>query len=194
VPLLYEGIDEESANEIQKLDDEIQAIKRSLLQKFPSLDLSQVMPMKERICTMYKGQVGDETNLFTVFKTNKGYRRVPFPMIPVEGQDLKNTPESEQLVKLNLNARFFWEDMPYGLCILKNIGDLVGVPTPNVTRVLLYHQQYMPVKYLDEKTGKFNEEVLTQKTGAPAAYGIRTAEELVKTSLGKSVSHNIFFR
>lgn len=39
MPLLYEGLDQVSADEIQYLDDEIQAIKKALLQKYPTLDL-----------------------------------------------------------------------------------------------------------------------------------------------------------
>jgi hypothetical protein len=97
------------------------------------------MPLKERVCTMYKGQISDDSTLKRVFNTNLGYTRVPFPMLPVEGQDLKNTPPGEVLVKLNHNARFFWEDMPFGLVILKDIGEIVGAETPNVTRNLLFH-------------------------------------------------------
>jgi hypothetical protein len=41
----------------------------------------------------------------------------------------------------------------------------------------------MPVKYVDEKTGKFNKEVLVSQTGAPSAFGIKTVEDLVRTSL-----------
>ena len=90
----------------------------------------------------------------TVFNTNIGYSRVPFPMIPVDGQDLIKIKPGEELVKLNLNARFFWEDLPYGLVILKDIGDIVGVKTPNVVRNIIFHQRFMPVKYVDEKTGE----------------------------------------
>ena len=75
----------------------------------------------------------------TIFNTNKGYSRVPFPMIPVPNQDLKNIPAGEELVKLNLDARFFWEDLPYGLVILKDIGRIVGVKTPNLTRAIIFH-------------------------------------------------------
>jgi len=85
VPLLYEDLDNQSALEIELLDREIQDIKRALCDRFPDLNLMQVLPIKERICTMYKGQISDETNLKTVFNTNIGYSRVPFPMIPVEG-------------------------------------------------------------------------------------------------------------
>ena len=60
-------------------------------------------------------------------------------MIPIEGQDLKNTHPGDVKVKLNLNARFFWEDMPYGLVILKDIGDIVGIKTPHITRNIIFH-------------------------------------------------------
>ena len=118
------------------------------------------MPIAERICTMYDGQISDKSSLKRIFNTNIGYSRVPFPMLPVEGQDLKNTKPGDVLVKLNLNARFFWEDLPYGLVILKDIGNIVGVQTPNITRNIIFHQRHMPVKYVDEKTGEFNQLIL----------------------------------
>jgi hypothetical protein len=87
------------------------------------------------------------------------------------------------LVKLNLKARFFWEDMPYGLVILKDIGNIVGVSTPNITRNIIFHQRHMPVKYVNESSGEFNRDVLLSKTGAPSAYGIKTIEQLVESSI-----------
>jgi opine dehydrogenase len=39
-PLLYEDLDDSSAREIQYLDDEIQAIKKNLLARFPELQLT----------------------------------------------------------------------------------------------------------------------------------------------------------
>ena len=92
------------------------------------------MPLKDRVLTMYKGQVDDDSSLKRIFNTNKGYSRVPFPMMPVAGQDTKNIKSEDLNVKLNFNARFFWEDMPFGLVILKDIGNIVGVQTPNITR------------------------------------------------------------
>ena len=55
MPKLYEDLDEASAYEIKVLDLEIQAIKQALLAKFPSLQLTQVLPIEERICAMYEG-------------------------------------------------------------------------------------------------------------------------------------------
>ena len=59
MPLLYEDLDEASAHEIQLLDNEIQAIKKGILKIYPEIDLDQVMPIKDRICSMYAGQVSD---------------------------------------------------------------------------------------------------------------------------------------
>ena len=53
----------------------------------------------------------------------------------------------------------------------------------------------MPVKYVDPSTGEFIPAAL-EKTGAPSAYGIKTMEGLVATSLsgGSVLEHNIFFK
>jgi hypothetical protein len=111
-----------------------------------------------------------------VFNTNIGYSRVPFPMVPIEGTN-------GEKVTLNLNARFFWEDVPFGLCILKDIAQLVGVKTPHMDKQIIFHQKFMPVKYVCEKTGEFLDNDAMRASGAPRAYGIRTADDLVASSL-----------
>ena len=140
---------------------------------------------------MYKGQISDTSSLKRIFNTNIGYSRVVFPMVAPD-------PKKPNRVILNTNARFFWEDVPYGLCILKDIGRILGVPTPNCTKQIVWHQKFMPVKYVDEKTGEFIPGMLKQ-TGAPSAYGIKTAAQLVQTSLstgkakGKFELSDIYF-
>jgi len=64
-------------------------------------------------------------------------------------------PADPTKVVLNTNARFFWEDVPFGLVILKDIGRICGVETPNMTKQIVFHQKFMPVKYVDEQTGEF---------------------------------------
>ena len=117
-------------------------------------------------------------------------------MIPVEGQDLSKIEAGEEMVKLNLNARFFWEDLPYGLVILKDIGNIVGVKTPIITRNIIFHQRFMPVKYVNEVTGELIEDVVLKQTGAPSAYGIKTIEQPIQTSRASGnlkYDDNIFF-
>jgi len=42
-------------------------------------------------------------------------------------------------VVLNLNARFFHEDIPYGLIILRDIGRIAGVETPGFDKMIRWH-------------------------------------------------------
>ena len=80
---------------------------------------------------------------------------------------------------LNVKSRLFTEDVPYGLCILKDIADKVNVEVPNVVKIGEWHQKFMDIKYFVD--GKLNPETL-HLTGAPSQYGIKTIEELVKIS------------
>lgn len=52
----------------------------------------------------------------------------------------------------------------------------------------------MPVKYVDEATGELIPEIMSQ-TGAPSAYGVKTPEDLVATSMGleNTGKSNVFF-
>ena len=189
MPKLYEDLDDQSAQEILYLDGEIQAIKKNLMERFPRLKLTQVLPIKDRICMMYEGQISDTSSLKRVFNTNLGYSRVVFPMVPKD-------PAVPNRVVLNVNARFFWEDVPFGLVILKDIGRILGVPTPHIDKQILFHQKFMPIKYVDEQ-GNFLPGAL-KNTGAPSQYGVTTPEGLVATSLSQKDAEaettDIFFK
>ena len=77
---------------------------------------------------------------------------------------------------------------------MKDIGRICGVEMPNMTKQIVFHQKFMPVKYVDESTGEFLPGAL-ENTGAPSRYGIKTMEELVAPSLlGSKVSEDIFFK
>jgi hypothetical protein len=60
-------------------------------------------------------------------------------------------PADPSKVVLNLQARFFWEDVPFGLVILKDIGRICGVETPNMTKQIIFHQKFMPVNMLTNR-------------------------------------------
>ncbi len=171
LPRLYD-LDEASAYEIQLLDDEIQAIKKAIVKYYPEIDLDLLMPIKERIIKQYSNQISDKSTLKSVFSTNTGYDVLVFPTKQVPGG-----------VLLNTESRFFWEDIPYGLCILKNYGDVFGVPMPNTERLIRWHQQFMGVKLIDEDNNLVNAHL----TGAPKKYGYLTRDDLVATSIRKPV-------
>jgi len=48
---------------------------------------------------------------------------------------------------------------------------------------IIFHQKFMPVKYVDDKTGEFLDTDAVKKSGAPRAYGITNVDQLVAMSL-----------
>lgn len=124
--------------------------------------------MKDRIIKQYGEQVKDKTNMKTVFATNQGYAAARFPMKEVDGGVIPN-----------LESRFFWEDIPYGLCILKDIAQMLKVKTPNIDRLVEWHQKFMNKKFISN--GKLSKESL-KETGCPSKYGIKDIETLLKVT------------
>ena len=131
IPRIYADLDDASADMIQNLDDEIQGIKTALCEAYPKLDLNFVPPVKERIISNYRDSVGDPTSLRSVFNTNRGYSKGLYHVVP--------HPEEEGKVVPNTGHRFFIEDVPYGLCVLKGIGEIVDVPTPYIIQMIQWH-------------------------------------------------------
>ena len=172
LPKLYSELDDASADAIQSLDDEIQAIKAAIISKYPQIDMSPLHPIKDRISYNYKESIKDFSSLKSIFNTNDGYSKNVFPTLP--------HPDGKSVV-LNTKGRFFYEDIPYGLCILKNFGDLFGVPMKNIEKMILWHQKFMDYDLIDQE-GNFIPEAI-EKTGIPLKYGIKTAYQLVKSSL-----------
>ncbi|KAL8425598.1 hypothetical protein Efla_004433 [Eimeria flavescens] len=168
---LYTEFDAEAAKYLELLDGELQAIKKALIERCPNLDLSSVLPIKERIIQQYGDDVKDRTNLQTVFASNKGYASTRTPAMAVPGG-----------FHPALHSRLFNEDVPSGLCVLRGIADMVNVPTPTIDLMIQWHQKFMGIEFL--KDGKLNPETL-HLTTAPERYGIKTVEQLASTTLRK---------
>jgi len=174
---LYEDFDELSAELLSVLDNELQQIKFGLLQRYPDLDLSHVIPLGERIVQQYGADVTDRSSLRQIFRTNRGYVGCGTPMTEV-GQDQ---------MKPNVNSRLFWEDIPYGLCILKNLAELLNIPTPTIDNMIRWHQQFMGKQFLVGNKLSTDPAIINI-TGTPRKYGIITVADVVATSLAEMPS------
>ncbi|TDH65557.1 hypothetical protein CCR75_007811 [Bremia lactucae] len=180
---LYADFDEFSAEQLAMLDNELQQIKLALLQRFSALDLSDVLPMGDRVVKHYGKDVLDHSSLLQIFRTNIGYAGCLTPLEePSKGRFQPAT-----------NSRLFWEDIPYGLCILKNMAELLGnLPTPRIDFLIRWHQQYMDVEFL-KPNGRLNPRELW-RTGAPEKYGIHSLDDLVSASLPQKASNSHHLR
>ncbi len=165
-------MDQFSADEIEKLDKEMTEIVNALRVRLPTVDLSMCLGLRERVALDYGEQVGDPSTMLSVFNTNKGYAGVAFPVLP-KGKG----------VVLNTGCRFFTEDIPFGLIILKTLADFTGVKVPNIERQILWHQKFMKEKYMKED-GTLVEEAI-HLSGSPLRYGIKSVEDLIPSNSGK---------
>ena len=55
---------------------------------------------------------------------------------------------SKGLVRPAVGSRLFWEDIPFGLVILKDLALMLGLPTPRIDFMIRWHQQFMDKEYL----------------------------------------------
>lgn len=167
LPLIYEDMDDFSAEWLVRLDNEIQAIKTAITKKYPAVDLSAVLPMQQRVIKHYGDQIKDKSTMKTVFSTNSAYASLKFPLKKVEGG-----------VVLDVESRFFWEDIPFGLVILKDISNMLGLNCPSTDFLIEWHQKFMGKKFIEN--GKLVKEAL-KDTGAPSRYGIKTIDHLISS-------------
>jgi opine dehydrogenase len=66
--------------------------------------------------SQYGADVTDRSSLRRIFCSNTGYKGCGTPMlVSSSGQ---YTP--------HVDTRLFWEDIPFGLCILKNLAEMLG--------------------------------------------------------------------
>jgi opine dehydrogenase len=171
IPLLYEGMDDLSADLMQGVSDELQSIKKALEKRYPTIDLSSVKDLGQRIVEQYGVEVKDTSSLKQIFVTNKGYAGCKTPVIPVEGGVIPK-----------IEGRFFVEDIPFGLCILRDLADMLHVDVPLMNKFIIWHQGFMKKDYL--KDGHLNDELIME-TGAPKRYGFTDLDALVQDYLPK---------
>eukprot|EP00501_MAST-03F_sp_TOSAG23-6_P001708 GSMAST32.ASY1.ANO1.1781.1 assembled CDS len=168
---LYADMDEFGAEQMQALDTELQTIKHALLSRFPTLDLSPVLPLGARVVKQYGKDVSDRSSLRQIFRSNRGYAGCATPMVKLPGNRVKPLVE----------CRLFWEDIPYGLVVLKSLAQMMNVPTPSIDFYICWYQQFMHKEFVGGGC-TLNTAILSE-TGAPERYNMTTIEEVVRMSL-----------
>ncbi|XP_045205344.2 opine dehydrogenase-like [Mercenaria mercenaria] len=165
-PLFYQGADEDAVKYMNGVTDESIEIAIALTKKVPDQDFSVVSTMQEWLLDHYTDQITDKRSLFTCLKTNKAYDGLLHPT--TKTSDGKYVPD--------LTYRYVREDVPYGLIVIRQIAEMVGVETPVIDEIILWAQEKLGKEYL--KDGKLCK--LDRENGRlPLTYGIRTIEEFV---------------
>jgi len=172
-PLFYENVSELSSYFLSRCDAEVQAIKNAI-SKLTGAELTAVWPLRENLKHVYGPIVADNRTLMLAMRTNRAYATIRTPLKQVPGG-----------FTVDVDHRFFQEDVPFGLVILRDLADLVNVKTPYIDEILLWCQGLMGKEYLvnGKLTGRHMNE-----TGAPTQYGAKTIYDTVPGSKPKSSS------
>lgn len=165
IPLLYEDMDDFSAECILHLSHEIQFIKKRIIKLFPEINLDDVKPIQERLIEDFYDLIEDKSSLKNIYATSHAHRGIKTPVREVEDG---LTP--------NPDTRLFKDDIPYGLCILKWYAEMLKIDTPWIDTIVEWHQKLMRKEYI------VNEKLLgkdAHECGTPASYGVQTLKEAV---------------
>lgn len=170
-PLFYEEVSELSSYFLSRADAEVQDIKNKITQ-VTGQELEAVWPLRLNLKKVYGDLVADNRTLMLAMRTNRAYATIRTPLKKVKGGYVPN-----------IDHRFFLEDIPFGLVVLRDVADLVGVKTPMIDELLLWAQGLMKKEYL--KNGKLAGRDIGE-TGAPTQYGVRSITDLVPQVSPKS--------
>ncbi|MDY6984504.1 MAG: NAD/NADP octopine/nopaline dehydrogenase family protein [Pseudomonadota bacterium] len=163
-PLFYEGATFEAAALCQDLSEEIQQLKQALERALPGLQLPLALPLQQSLQIGYGAAIADTSTLQTTIASNRAYAGIRTPVKPVDGG-----------VVPDWDSRFFREDIPHGLVVLRGLADLVGLTLPRLDEILLWSQQKMSKEYLVD--GKLQGKDVAD-SGAPQCFGITRIEAL----------------
>lgn len=84
-PLFYQGVDNETADVLTGISEDITKICQALKKLDPTYDTSQVKTIMEWYMASYSTSIQDASNLKAAMNTNSAYEGLCHPMLEVEG-------------------------------------------------------------------------------------------------------------
>ncbi len=163
-PLFYQGVDEETADMLQAMSDEVRMVGRKLEKLHGGSRSIPVPSLHEWLLSSYEGQIGDLSSLHGSLVTNAAYDGLRAPVTEKDGGFVPN-----------FGARYLSEDVPFGLVVTRGIAEIAGVPTPTIDRVIEWASGKLGREYLVD--GKLRGRDVPG-TRAPQRWGINRPDDL----------------
>lgn len=153
--ILFYGEWDDDASEIMlKCDRELHEI----CDAFKKLDLTEVIPLLKHY------EVDTIHGLTQKIKSIKSMNAILSPLIVYNNY-----------YRIDLNSRYFIEDFPYGLCIIKGFAVITKVNTPYIDNILKWYEKLNKKKYFVE--GEFKGKDL-ENSAIPQNFGIKNMDDV----------------
>jgi len=165
IPPFYASVSEQAASLLSAMSDEILKIRDDVETGYPHVRLPRVVHLGRWLLDAYGSEIEDASSLARMFQTNRGYCGLAVPVT-----------ESPNGYRIDVQARYLTEDLPFGLVVSKGIAAIVGTRTPMIDEVIIRTSHWIKKEYLvgSELAGQ---DVAT--TRAPQRFGIADIGGLV---------------
>ncbi|KAL7552227.1 hypothetical protein ACHAWF_015446 [Thalassiosira exigua] len=171
-PIFYQGVDERTGEMLERISDEVLRLRDFLCRKYPTLDLSSLIHLREFMVKCYSDYIDDTTNVTSMLQTSRAHVGLCHPMIEVNVDGTtKYLPD--------FNYRYFTEDLPAGMIVIRGIAELAGVPTPTLDEVIMWSQEVMGREFLVD--GKLVGKDL-KWTRCPQVYGYSDLDTFLRAN------------
>ena len=137
-------------------DEELQQLCRAL----PELDLTRVKSLKEH----YESDTPEK--LTKKLRSIEAFKNIKAPMVQLPGG-----------YRPDLESRYFLEDFPYGLCIIKGFCEITGVPTPAIDIVLKWYERIIGTEFYNEDRFDGND---LQYLPIPMNFGLKDKADIYR--------------
>jgi len=166
-PLFYQGANDLAEKYLNGMSAEVKDIANAIQAKNPKIDMSSVISIHDWYKNTYASDITDKSTLKTCLMSNHAYRGLTHPCVAAE---------DGSGVLPDFKHRYLTEDIPFGLAVLRGIGEAAGVATPMIDAVLTWAQGEMGKEYLvDGHLGGKD----VERTRAPQAYGFTTLDQVL---------------
>uniref|UniRef100_A0A0G4I670 Opine dehydrogenase domain-containing protein n=1 Tax=Chromera velia CCMP2878 TaxID=1169474 RepID=A0A0G4I670_9ALVE len=177
-PLLYSSRNTVGlqAELLEHLASEVKTVTRNLELRVPGLDLTGQRGMFETMKRYYAHACPDSSSLSRLLATNPSYTPLKVPMVDKEKKKGGMKEGHGRRLVPDFESRYFTEDVPLGLCVVKGFALFVDVHTPLLDRIVRWAQERMPgsPNFIDV-SGKPGPDFLTH-TASPQSFGLSSLE------------------
>lgn len=151
----YKTWTDDSSEILFACDAELQA----MCKKYAGLDLTEVVSLKVH----YESPT--VSALTAKIQSIPGFQTIESPMVKTESGYIPD-----------FKSRYFVEDYPYGLCIIKDFCCIAGMEMPAIDEVLKWYEKQQGVEYFT--TSGFDGKDL-EHLPLPRKFGLKTIEDVV---------------
>ncbi|RUT80127.1 NAD/NADP octopine/nopaline dehydrogenase family protein [Ancylomarina longa] len=168
IPYFYRDYDQLSADLLKDLDGDYTGIREEIKNRFPDQSFTYMLDYLELERVSYNSCNSD---ILGSFVTSNTLGNILTPAIQHE----------DGIYKVSSEYRFYTDDIYYGLCIAKWIGEKLGKNTPTIDKILEWAQEVLKIDLIENKKLVLKPTDCGQFLyGIPSAYGIDSLEKLVE--------------